>query len=108
MEVKNYVLGDWIEGEGTEITFQHAINGETIGSCSSKGLDYKNILRYGREKGSTALRKMTFQQRGEMLKSLALYLHKIKKPSETIRKFQNMFINCRKNEIFQNISEHVR
>ena len=78
MEVKNYVLGDWIEGEGTEITFQHAINGETIGSCSSKGLDYEHILRYGREKGSTALRKMTFQQRGEMLKSLALYLHKRK------------------------------
>ena len=42
----------------------------------SKGLDYENILRYGREKGSAALRKMTFQQRGEMLKSLALYLHK--------------------------------
>ena len=78
MEVKNYVLGDWVEGEGTEVTFQHAINGETIGTCSSKGLDYEHILRYGREKGSTALRKMTFQQRGEMLKSLALYLHKRK------------------------------
>ena len=78
MEVKNYVLGDWVEGEGTEVTFQHAINGEIIGTCSSKGLDYENILRYGREKGSTALRKMTFQQRGEMLKSLALYLHKRK------------------------------
>ncbi len=78
MEVKNYVLGDWVEGEGTEVTFQHAINGETIGSCSSKGLDYEHILRYGREKGSTSLRKMTFQQRGEMLKSLALYLHKRK------------------------------
>ncbi len=78
MEVKNYVLGEWVEGEGTEVTFQHAINGETIGTCSSKGLDYEYILRYGREKGSTALRKMTFQQRGEMLKSLALYLHKRK------------------------------
>ena len=78
MEVKNYVLGDWVEGEGTEVTFQHAINGETLGTCSSKGLDYEHILRYGREKGSTALRKMTFQQRGEMLKSLALYLHKRK------------------------------
>ena len=78
MEVKNYVLGDWVKGEGTEVTFHHAIHGETIGTCSSKGLDYKHILRYGREKGSTALRKMTFQQRGEMLKSLALYLHKRK------------------------------
>ena len=78
MEVKNYILGNWVEGEGNEITFQHAINGEIIGKCSSKGLDYEHILRYGREKGSTALRKMTFQQRGEMLKSLALYLHKRK------------------------------
>ena len=78
MEVKNYVLGDWVKGEGTEVTFHHAIHGETIGTCSSKGLDYEHILRYGREKGSTALRKMTFQQRGEMLKSLALYLHKRK------------------------------
>ena len=78
MEVKNYVLGDWVEGEGIEVSFQHAISGETIGTCSSKGLDYEHILRYGREKGSNALRKMTFQQRGEMLKSLALYLHKRK------------------------------
>ena len=78
MEVKNYILGNWVVGEGNEITFQHAINGEIIGKCSSKGLDYEHILRYGREKGSTALRKMTFQQRGEMLKSLALYLHKRK------------------------------
>ena len=36
------------------------------------------FLNFGRDKGSTALRKMTFQQRGEMLKSLALYLHKRK------------------------------
>ena len=56
MEVKNYVLGDWVEGEGTEVTFQHAINGETLGTCSSKRLHYEHILRYGREKGSIALR----------------------------------------------------
>ena len=78
MEVKNYILGDWVSGEGTEVTFHHAIHGEEIGQCSSKGLDYQQILKYGRDKGSTALRKMTFQQRGEMLKSLALYLHKRK------------------------------
>ena len=78
MEVKNYILGSWVSGEGTEVTFHHAIHGKEIGQCSSKGLDYKQILNYGRDKGSTALRKMTFQQRGEMLKSLALYLHKRK------------------------------
>ena len=31
MEVKNYILGDWVRGEGNEVTFHHAINGEEIG-----------------------------------------------------------------------------
>lgn len=78
MEVKNYVLGDWLAGKGTEIEFEHAITGEKFGSCSSDGLDYGEILDYGRKIGSSSLRKMTFQQRGEMLKSLALYLNKRK------------------------------
>jgi oxepin-CoA hydrolase/3-oxo-5,6-dehydrosuberyl-CoA semialdehyde dehydrogenase len=78
MQVKNYILGDWIAGKGTEIEFQHAISGEKFGSCSSEGLDYGGILDYGRRIGSSSLRKMTFQQRGEMLKSLALFLNKRK------------------------------
>jgi oxepin-CoA hydrolase/3-oxo-5,6-dehydrosuberyl-CoA semialdehyde dehydrogenase len=78
MEVKNYVLGEWVSGIGTEVEFENAISGEVFGSCSSKGLDYSSILSYGRNTGSYSLRKMTFQQRGEMLKSLALYLNKRK------------------------------
>ena len=78
MNVKNYVLGQWTEGKGTEIEHFHAISGDLISTCSSEGLDYGAILEYGRNIGSTALRKMTFQQRGEMLKSLALHLNKRK------------------------------
>ena len=78
MEVKNYVLGEWVSGEGKEIDHIHAITGEIISTSSSKGLDFNSILEYGRKKGSSALRKMTFQQRGEMLKSLALVLNKRK------------------------------
>ena len=78
MEVKNYVLGEWVSGEGKEIDHIHAITGEIISTTSSKGLDFNSILEYGRKKGSSALRKMTFQQRGEMLKSLALVLNKRK------------------------------
>ena len=78
MDVKNYVLGEWVAGDGVEIEHENAITGDIIGTCSSKGLDFGAILDYGRTKGSTALRKMTFQQRGEMIKSLALYLHKRK------------------------------
>jgi oxepin-CoA hydrolase/3-oxo-5,6-dehydrosuberyl-CoA semialdehyde dehydrogenase len=86
MKVKNYVLGEWILGEGTEIDHIHAITGEIISSTSSKGLDFSSILEYGREKGSFALRKMTFQQRGEMLKSLALFLNKRKEIFYTLSK----------------------
>jgi oxepin-CoA hydrolase/3-oxo-5,6-dehydrosuberyl-CoA semialdehyde dehydrogenase len=86
MEIKNYVLGNWISGEGKEIDHINAITGEIISSTSSKGLDFKEVLEYGRKKGSPALRKMTFQQRGEMLKSLALYLNKRKEIFYTLSK----------------------
>ena len=51
-------------GEREEINHFHSITGEHISSTSSEGIDYKAIFQYGREKGSSSLRKMTFQQRG--------------------------------------------
>ncbi|HRO76491.1 MAG TPA: aldehyde dehydrogenase family protein, partial [Crocinitomicaceae bacterium] len=76
--IKNYVLGNWVAGEGVETTVFDAITGEVIGETSSKGLDYAEILQYGRTQGGKVLRKMTFQERGNMLKNLALYLVKNK------------------------------
>ena len=72
--IKNYVCGEWVAGEGVETPLFNAITGEQFAETSSKGLDYERILAYGREKGSEALRKMTFQERGRMLKALALHL----------------------------------
>jgi oxepin-CoA hydrolase / 3-oxo-5,6-dehydrosuberyl-CoA semialdehyde dehydrogenase len=72
--IKNYVQGQWIAGKGEETELFNAITGELIGVCSSGGLDYESIMAYGREKGGKALRKMTFGQRGIMLKNLALFL----------------------------------
>ncbi len=70
----NYVLGQWLAGTGKEIEHFNAITGESLSFASSKDLDFKAILQYGREKGGPALRKMTFPQRGQMLKNLALHL----------------------------------
>lgn len=74
MQVKNYVLGQWVAGEGVETNLYNAINGDHIGTTSSEGLDFQAILNYGRESGGSKLRKMTFQERGRMLKALALFL----------------------------------
>lgn len=74
MKLGNYVLGNWIEGDGEGQPLFNAVNGELIGSATTKGLDFHSILDYGRKVGSPALRKMTFHERGRMLKALALYL----------------------------------
>jgi oxepin-CoA hydrolase/3-oxo-5,6-dehydrosuberyl-CoA semialdehyde dehydrogenase len=74
IQVKNYVMGQWTAGAGSETTLYNALTGDVIGETSSAGLDYNQILAYGREVGGKALRKMTFQERGRMLKALALFL----------------------------------
>src|SRR6056300_771014 len=76
---QNYAYGEWVSGEGSETDLFHAITGEQIGICSSAGLDYAKIMDYAREKGGRTLRKMTFPQRGLMLKELALFLLKNKR-----------------------------
>ena len=74
LNVKNYVQGQWITGEGIETNLYNALTGAQIGTVSSAGIDFKEVLDYGRKIGGRPLRKMTFQERGRMLKALALHL----------------------------------
>ncbi|MCB9285222.1 MAG: phenylacetic acid degradation bifunctional protein PaaZ [Lewinellaceae bacterium] len=78
MKLKNYILGHWTEPTGGDIPQYHAVTGEVISVCGSEGIDYAEVMDYGRRTGGPALRKMTFQERGLMLKSLALFLNGIK------------------------------
>jgi oxepin-CoA hydrolase/3-oxo-5,6-dehydrosuberyl-CoA semialdehyde dehydrogenase len=71
---QNYVLGQWTDGTGVETELFHAINGQKIGEVSSAGLDFSDISDYAKRTGGFTLRKMTFQERGRMLKALALHL----------------------------------
>ena len=71
---QNYVQGHWIDGGESELDLFNAISGEKIGEVSSAGLNYEAILDYGRRTGGDKLRKMTFQERGRMLKALAFHL----------------------------------
>jgi oxepin-CoA hydrolase / 3-oxo-5,6-dehydrosuberyl-CoA semialdehyde dehydrogenase len=76
MKLENYITGHWIQGDGEGQTLYNAVTGEAIGSASTKGLDFKSLIEYGRAVGNPALRKMTFHERGNMLKALALHLRK--------------------------------
>ncbi len=73
-KLQNFALGQWVSGSGTGTELFDAVNGELITVADSTGLDFGAMLNYGRETGGPALRKMTFQERGRMLKALALYL----------------------------------
>ena len=74
LQVKNYVQGQWLAGEGIETNLYNALTGAQIGTVSSAGIDFKEVLTYARTIGGRPLRKMTFQERGRMLKALALHL----------------------------------
>jgi len=78
MNYQNYAMGKWVSGDGDGTPLFNAITGTEIGSANSKGLDFGQMMDYSRKVGSPTLRKMTFQQRGLMLKALALHLHGIK------------------------------
>jgi oxepin-CoA hydrolase/3-oxo-5,6-dehydrosuberyl-CoA semialdehyde dehydrogenase len=74
MKLENYITGNWITGDGEGQQLYNAVTGEPIAAASTKGFDFKQILEYGRTTGNPALRKMTFHERGNMLKALALHL----------------------------------
>jgi oxepin-CoA hydrolase / 3-oxo-5,6-dehydrosuberyl-CoA semialdehyde dehydrogenase len=77
-KLENYITGKWITGDGDGTPLTNAVTGNIITNATSQGIDFEAALKYAREKGNTALRKMTFQQRGRMLRALALHLLKHK------------------------------
>lgn len=74
MKLKNYALGQWVEGTGKSATLLHAVTGEVVAEASSGGLDFKAMAEYARSVGGPTLRAMTFHQRAAMLKAVAKYL----------------------------------
>jgi oxepin-CoA hydrolase / 3-oxo-5,6-dehydrosuberyl-CoA semialdehyde dehydrogenase len=75
-KLDNYILGKWIQGDGDGQALYNAVTGDTVAYASTKGIDYASVLDYARKTGNPALRKMTFQERGLMLKALAMHLRK--------------------------------
>jgi oxepin-CoA hydrolase / 3-oxo-5,6-dehydrosuberyl-CoA semialdehyde dehydrogenase len=73
-KLENYVTGKWITGDGEGQILYNAVTGEPLSAASTKGLDFAAIIDYARKTGNPALRSMTFHERGNMLKALALHL----------------------------------
>jgi oxepin-CoA hydrolase/3-oxo-5,6-dehydrosuberyl-CoA semialdehyde dehydrogenase len=74
----NLLEGQWTVGNGSGTPLFNAISGEVIALADTEGIAISKAYTYAREVGGPALRKMTFQERGRMLKRLALHLHGMK------------------------------
>ena len=122
-KTQHYVLGNWTTPRGEGQPTYDAVTGEFIAETSVEGLDIPAILHYGRVKGGEKLRKMTFQERGNMIKSLALYLTKRKEAFYELSYktgatkvdswidieggFGNLFANASLRKLFPNLPYHV-
>lgn len=122
-KIEHYVKGNWTTGKEDGTPICDAITGEHFASWAIEGLDIPEILEYGRTKGGEVLRKMTFQERGNMLKKLALYLTKRKEQFYELSYrtgatrvdswidieggFGNLFANASLRKLFPNQSFHV-
>jgi oxepin-CoA hydrolase/3-oxo-5,6-dehydrosuberyl-CoA semialdehyde dehydrogenase len=73
-KLSNFILGAWQPHKGEGTPQFNAITGELIATVGSEGLDYAEMYDFAKKTGGKTLRKMTFQERGRMLKALAFYL----------------------------------
>ncbi len=69
--LESYACGEWKKGSGKPRVLRNAVTGEPIAEISSEGIDFGAMLRFGRERGGAALRKMTFPERAAILKKMA-------------------------------------
>jgi oxepin-CoA hydrolase / 3-oxo-5,6-dehydrosuberyl-CoA semialdehyde dehydrogenase len=77
LTLKSYAEGSWHTAKSGFADIHSAVTDEVIAKASSKGLDFASMVRYGRKAG-VALRALTFHQRADMLKKLALHLTNVK------------------------------
>lgn len=122
MKTQHYIQGHWTDGTGAGTPILDAVTGVHFTNVTTEGIDIPGVLQYGRDKGET-LRKMTFQERGLMLKSLALYLTKRKDAFYELSYrtgatkidswidieggFGNLFANASLRKLFPNQPYHV-
>ena len=78
-KLKNYIYGEWVEGSGDGTELFNSVNGEKVAIVDTKGINFEQALDFGRTVGYKNLSEMTFYDRGQMLKDVALYLLERKK-----------------------------
>src|SRR6476620_2650676 len=73
-KLESFVENNWVGGDGEGQLLYDAVTGEAITVSTTQGLDFKAMIDYAHKTGNPNLRKLTFHERGRMLRALALHL----------------------------------
>ena len=69
--LRSYLCGKWMEGSGEAQILLNPATEEPLATASSAGIDLAAALEFARRQGGPALRRMSFAERGALLKSMA-------------------------------------
>ena len=72
--LKNFVGGEWVEGNGPGTRLMDPVTGEELVRVSSEGLDVLAAFEHARKVGGGALRDLTYAQRATMLAGIVKVL----------------------------------
>ncbi len=68
--LRSYVGGNWVTPDDDGTPVHDAVTGAEVARVSTKGVDMRAALEYGRSVGGPALRELTFHQRAALLKAI--------------------------------------
>jgi oxepin-CoA hydrolase/3-oxo-5,6-dehydrosuberyl-CoA semialdehyde dehydrogenase len=74
MQLQSFARDAWVAGSGAGQPLSSAVDGRTLATISSAGVDFASMLDYARRVGGSNLRRFTFHERANMLKALARHL----------------------------------
>ena len=72
--LQHFAMGNWTDSSPSATVLRNALDGSEVARLAAVEPDPSAMFRYAREVGNPHLRRMTFQERGRMLKALALHL----------------------------------
>ncbi len=73
--LQSYMGGEWVRGMGTGAVLVNPATAAPVAETSTEGLDTAAALAYARSVGGPELRRLTFQERGALLKAMSKALH---------------------------------
>src|SRR5687768_6779595 len=74
MRLESFVRGSWMSPGQELAEVRSAVTSDVVAEVASGGLDMGEVLTYARQVGGPNLRRLTFHQRAELLKRLAIHL----------------------------------